>query len=231
MNPLMEIASKYNLIVVEDSAQALGACYYQKRAGSIGLTGCFSFYPAKILGCAGDGGALVTNDDTIADTVRLLRDHGYVRSTGEIEMYGYNSRLDNIQAAMLNVKMKYLPMWIERRREIAGMYHNGLCTIQEIILPPYSQKELDYYDCFQNYVIRSKKRDELAEFLRSSGIEILISWPVPTHYHKNLGLGAFKLPKTEELSETVISLPLFPEISNENVQYVIEKIKHFYKKI
>jgi dTDP-4-amino-4,6-dideoxygalactose transaminase len=227
MKPLIEIAEKHNLKVIEDSAQSLGATYDKKKAGSMGLTGCFSFYPAKILGCAGDGGALVTNDNKVAETVRLLRDHGYVRSTGEIQMYGYNSRLDNIQAAMLNVKMKYLPQWIERRREIAGMYQKGLGDHSAIILPPYSQNDKMYYDIFQNYVIRSKKRDDLVKHLRDSGIEVLISWPIPTHHHKNLGLGSFKLPKTEELSRTVVSLPMFPELSNEKVEFVIETINKY----
>jgi dTDP-4-amino-4,6-dideoxygalactose transaminase len=227
MKPLMMIAEKYNLAVIEDSAQSLGATYYGKMAGSMGLTGCFSFYPAKILGCAGDGGALVTNNSNIAEMARLLRDHGYVRATGEILMYGYNSRLDNIQAAILNVKMKYLPQWIERRRKIAGMYQKGLEDISDIIRPPYEKNDKVHYDAFQNYVIRSKKRDNLAKYLRESGVEILISWPVPTHHHKNLGLSSFKLPKTEELSRTVISLPMFPEISNESIMNIIEIIHNY----
>ena len=227
MKPLMEIADKHNLAVIEDSAQALGATYNHQNAGSIGLTGCFSFYPAKILGCAGDGGALVTNDDTIAATTRLLRDHGYARITGEIKLYGYNSRLDNVQAAMLNVKMKYLPLSIERRREIASMYQKGLENIGDITLPPKPVTDGEYFDVFQNYVIRTQKRDELFEYLKEKGIETLISWPKPTHHHKNLGLDAFKLPKTEELSKMVISLPLFPEIRDENVQYVIETVNEF----
>lgn len=228
MKPLMEIAEKYNLAIIEDSAQSLGAKYDRKPAGSIGLTGCFSFYPAKILGCAGDGGALVTNNDEVAETARLLRDHGYMRASGEIRMYGYNSRLDNIQAAMLNVKMKYLPLWIERRREIACMYQKGLENTADIQLPPFSESDKTYFDVFQNYVIRSNKRDELVKYLREQGIEVLISWPVPTHHHEALNLKGFKLPETENLSRTVISLPMYPEIKNEHIEYVIGTIKKFY---
>lgn len=228
MKYIMEIAEKHHLAVIEDAAQSLGAMCSGKKAGASGLTGCFSFYPAKILGCAGDGGALVTNDDNVAETARLLRDHGYIRATGEISMFGYNSRLDNIQAAMLNVKMKYLPEWIERRREIAGIYQKNLSGIPGLVLPPYSQTGKPCYDVFQNYVIRSKKRDTLVKKLRDEGVEVLISWPIPTHYHKNLGLEGFKLPMTEELSKTVVSLPMFPEIEDGNVEYVCNVINSFF---
>jgi len=228
MKPIMEIARKHNLNVIEDAAQSLGAKYDARPAGSIGLTGCFSFYPAKILGCAGDGGALVTDDDTIATTARLLRDHGYQRSTEDILMYGYNSRLDNIQAAILNVKLKYLPAWIERRRKIAHMYQKGLEDIADITLPPYTDKKGKFHDVFQNYVIRSNRRDDLVQHLRNQGIEVLISWPKPTHFHTALNLSAVRLPVTEKLSRTVVSIPMFPELSDEHVGIVIQKIQEFY---
>ena len=228
MEPILAIAKKHHLKIIEDSAQSLGAKYMGKPAGSMGLTGCFSFYPAKILGCAGDGGALVTNDDKIAETAKLLRDHGYVRSSGSIEMYGYNSRLDNIQAAILNVKIKHLQEWVERRREIAGMYQEGLQDISDITLPPYSIKDMKFFDAFQNYVIRSNNRDNLVKYLQDHGIEVLISWPKPTHFHPALGLSGFKLPETEKLSRTVISLPMFPELSDEHVKVVIKTIHGFY---
>lgn len=227
MEKIIAVAERHNLIVIEDSAQSLGAKFCGKNAGSFGLTGCFSFYPAKILGCAGDGGALVTDNDTIADKTRLLRDHGYKRSTGDIVFYGYNSRLDNIQAAILNVKLKYLPDWIARRREIANMYQDGLEDISGLVLPPKPEERNDYYDVFQNYVIRSSKRDSLHKYLQEKGIETLISWPKPTHHHPPLHLSQFNLPMTERLSKEVLSLPLFPEISDANVQYVIETLKHF----
>lgn len=228
MKPILEIAEKHGLKVIEDAAQSLGAKYDGKMGGSMGITGCFSFYPAKILGCAGDGGALVTSDDKIAREARLLRDHGYVRATGEIAMYGYNSRLDNLQAAMLNVKLRFLPSWIERRREIARMYHEELGKIAGITLQPHPDENPRFYDAFQNYVIRSNMRDKLVQHLRDEGVEVLISWPIPTHFHKALNLSQFKLPETENLSRTVISLPMFPELSDEHVNIVIQKIREFY---
>lgn len=230
MDSLTGISERYNIPLIEDAAQALGGKFKDAYAGSFGLTGCFSFYPAKILGCAGDGGALVTNSSKIAENVRLLRDHGYRRSTGDILFYGYNSRIDNIQAAMLKVKLKYLPNWIKRRREIAQMYQHGLENVQAIILPPGPVDDGKYFDVFQNYVIRTHERNVLFEFLKKRGVETLISWPKPTHAHKNLNLSDFHLPITERLSQEVISLPMYPEISNEGIQYVIDTIKSFHTK-
>ncbi len=228
MKAIHEIGEKYALSVIEDAAQSLGAKMDDFCAGGSGLAGCFSFYPAKILGCAGDGGALVTNDDTVAEKVLMLRDHGLERKSGEILMYGYNSRLDNIQAAMLDIKLRYLPEWIERRREIAAMYNAGLEGIVDLILPPLPRSEPEYYDVYQNYVIRSQVRDELADYLRNNGVEILISWQIPNHHQKALGLNHYVLPVTEAVSDEVISLPMYPELSDDQVQYVIEKISDFY---
>lgn len=228
MKAIHEIAEKHSLPVIEDAAQSLGAKMDGYSAGGSGLAGCFSFYPAKILGCAGDGGALVTDDDALAEKVLLLRDHGLERKSGEIVMYGYNSRLDNIQGAMLNIKLRYLPEWIERRRDIAAMYHAGLEGISDLILPPLPRSEPEYYDVYQNYVIRSHVRDDLADYLKNNGIEILISWPIPNHHQKALGLSHYKLPVTEAVSNEVLSLPMYPELRDDQVQYVIEKICDFY---
>jgi len=239
MDRLMEIVKKHDLIVIEDAAQALGAKFKGKMAGSFGLTGCFSFYPAKILGAFGDGGAVVTNDENIAEKVRLLRDHGQKTKT-EIVCYGFNSRLDNLQAAILNVKFKYLPEWIKKRREIAALYNNGLSDIPEVKLPPTpafaeasaGKPNLDerYFDIYQNYVLKAQKRDELFEFLKEKGVETLIKDPIPVHRHPNLGLSHFHLPYTEKLAKEVISLPIYPELTNEQVQYVIDCVKKFYVK-
>jgi len=222
------IAQENGLIVVEDAAQALGAKLGNLNSGASGLTGCFSFYPAKMLGCAGDGGAIVTDDEEIARKVKLLRDHGFKRDTNELLMYGYNSRLDNIQAAILNVKMKYLSDWIERRRNIATIYDRGLKGVGDLLLPPGPTLG-EYYDVFQNYVIRTEKRDELFEHLKRNGVETLISWPRPTHLHPALGLTKFKLPMTEKISKTVLSLPMYPELKDEDVRYVIDTVKEFYR--
>lgn len=230
MEKLMEIADEHNLIVIEDAAQALGASFDGKKAGSFGLTGCFSFYPAKMLGAAGDGGLVSTNNEEIAEKIRLLRDHGQQRTTGNIFDYGFNSRLDNLQAAILNVKLKYLPKWIERRRELANLYHQGLSDLPDIKLPPPPQVNSRFFDVYQNYVIRSRERDRLVTHLRESGIEILISWPKPLHHNEALGLGKFHLPKTEQISREVLSLPMYPELSDEQVEYVIEAIHNFIGK-
>jgi len=230
MEKLMSIADKHSLVVIEDAAQALGAAFDGKKAGSFGLTGCFSFYPAKMLGAAGDGGLVVTDDKEIAEKIRLLRDHNQQRTTGDILGYGFNSRLDNLQAAILNVKLKYLPKWIERRRELASLYYQGLSDLHQLILPPPPEPQGRFYDVYQNYVIRSRERDRLVAHLRAAGIEILISWPKPVHKQRSLGLDHFHLPKTEQISNEVLSLPLYPELSNEKVDYVIETISDFYKK-
>ncbi|MCK4735527.1 MAG: DegT/DnrJ/EryC1/StrS family aminotransferase [Methanophagales archaeon] len=230
MEKLMTIANEHDLLIVEDAAQALGATFDGKKAGAFGLTGCFSFYPAKMLGAAGDGGIAVANDEEIAEKIRLLRDHGYQRSTGEMLCYGYNSRLDNVQAAILDVKLKHLPEWIERRRDIVSLYHQGLSDLQELKIPPPPRSDNRFFDVYQNYVIRAKERDRLATYLDESGIEILISWPKPMHHHDALGLGHFHLPKTEQISNEVLSLPMYPELSNEGVDFIINSIHDFYRK-
>lgn len=230
MEKLAAIANEHDLLIIEDAAQALGATFDGKKAGSFGLTGCFSFYPAKMLGAAGDGGIAVTSDEEIAEKIRLLRDHGYQRSTGEMLCYGYNSRLDNLQAAILDVKLKHLPEWVERRRELANIYQQGLSDLQEFELPPPPQSNGSFFDVYQNYVIRAKERNRLVAHLMETGIEILISWPKPMHRHEALGLGHFRLPMTEQISKEVISLPLYPELSDELAEFVIEAIHKFYEK-
>jgi dTDP-4-amino-4,6-dideoxygalactose transaminase len=225
---IMEIAQKYNLVIIEDSAQALGAKFKEKKAGSWGLTGNFSFYPAKILGCFGDGGAVTTNDFEIVEKIRLFRDHCQKTKT-EIICYGWNSRLDNLQAAVLNIKLKYLPKWIERRREIAKIYNNGLAGIQGIKLPPAPDSDESHFDVYQNYVLKVEKRDELFQFLKKEGVEILIKDPVPNHWQKGLNLDSFHLPKTERFAKEVVSLPMYPELTDEQVEYVINCVKEFYK--
>ena len=226
MEKLMEIAKKHRLYVIEDAAQALGAKFKGKIAGSIGITGCFSFYPFKLLGAFGDAGAVVTNDETLAEKIRLLRDHGQKTKT-ELVCYGFNSRLDNLQAAILNVKFKHLIEWIQKRREIAEIYNNKLSNIPEIKLPPHSDNA--FYDVYQNYVIKAKKRDELYESLKEKGVETLIKDPIPVHLQKGLGLSHFHLPYSEQLAREVISLPIYPELTLEQIEYVVECIYNFYK--
>jgi len=229
MGKLMKMADEHNLRIIEDAAQALGASFNGKKAGSFGLAGCFSLYPAKILGAAGDGGFATTNDEEMNEKIRLLRDHGQDRKTGKILFYGFNSRLDNIQAAILNVKLKYLPRWIERRREIAKSYHEGLSDLDEVKLPPPPTTTGPYYDVYQNYVIRVKDRDELVKFLEKNGVETMVSWRIPNHLQPSLNLKHFSLPNTEKLSCEVLSLPTYPELTDEQVHYVIDVIHDFYE--
>jgi dTDP-4-amino-4,6-dideoxygalactose transaminase len=236
MDKIMEIARKHNLYVIEDAAQALGAKYKGKMAGSFGDAGSFSLYPFKVLGCFGDGGVLTTNNDHIAEETRLLRDHGQKtpkenkfptgQAKTDIVFFGWNSRLDNLQAAVLNKKLAYFPEWIEKRRKIAAMYDKGLAEVSGINTPP-GQDE-DHYDNYQNYVLRAKKRNELAEHLKQQGVETLIKDPVANHKQPKLGLGHFSLPVSERLADEVISLPIYPELTDEEVDYVIGVIKDFY---
>lgn len=232
MEKLMDIALKHNLIVIEDAAQAIEANFDGRKAGTFGMAGCFSLYPMKILGATGDGGFVATNDGVLAEEVFQLRDLGQRRETGDILHFGFSSRLDNIQAAILNVKLKSLPQWIERRREVAALYHQGLSHLQELKLPPPPQPKGRFFDVFQNYVIRTKERDKLAAYLEKCGIGVLVSWYLskPLHYHKALNLGHFHLPNTEQFAEETVSLPLNSEISDNQVAYVIDAIQTFYKR-
>jgi dTDP-4-amino-4,6-dideoxygalactose transaminase len=238
MGKLMEIANRHNLVVIEDAAQALGARFNAKMAGSFGLTGCFSFYPAKMLGSFGDAGIIVTDDKELADKLYLLRDHGekpdYLKSEQEkmrkdIAFFGFNSILDNIQAAVLNVKLRHFKDCIRRRREIAALYDSGLSGLDEVNLPVPPATKGHHFDVYQNYCIRAEYRDRLAEYLDKHSVETLVQWRIPNHQQKNLGLQYFHLPVTERISKEVISLPMYVELTNGQVEYVIDCVKKFYK--
>jgi dTDP-4-amino-4,6-dideoxygalactose transaminase len=226
MGKIMEIAQRHRLKVIEDAAQALGAKFKDRRCASFGDTGIFSFYPAKVLGTAGDGGMVCTNDDGLARKIRAFRDNGRVESVDVVECFGWCTRLDNLHAALLNMKFNYFEQWVKRRREVAKMYDEGLSDIPELALP--SRSNSDYFDVYQNYVMRSKKRDQLVAHLQKSGIEVLVSWRVPMHKQKTLGLDRFKLPMTERISAEVISLPMYPELTDEEVEFVMEAVKNFF---
>jgi len=226
MDRIMELAARHDLKVIEDAAQALGATYQQRKCGSFGNTGIFSFYPAKMLGTAGDGGIVCTNDDGLARKLRALRDNGRVDSVDVIECFGYCSRLDNLHAAFLDMKFKYFEKWVTRRRETAEIYDKGLAGLPGLICHPRSAST--FFDVYQNYVIRSDRRDELAAHLKASGIEVLISWRTPLHRQKALGLSHFSLPMTERISAEVLSLPMYPELTDDEVNTVIESVQSFY---
>ena len=227
MDKLVNIAKINNLIIIEDACQSLGGMYKNKKVGSFGLMGCFSLHPMKILNCAGDGGFVSTNDDETSDKLKLLRNHGQ-ETKEDIVLYGYSSRLDNLQAALANVKFKYLNQWIERRREIAQKYNNNLIDLP-ITLPPKPTDGI-YYDVYNSYVIRTKKQKALFNFLRENGIEVFIHINKPISHHKKLGLFGFDLSNNEIICKEIISLPIFPEIKNEQIEFVIEKIKEFFSK-
>jgi dTDP-4-amino-4,6-dideoxygalactose transaminase len=225
MERLQKIADKHNILIIEDAAQAIGGEFKGKRAGSFGLAGCFSFYPFKMLGCAGDGGAVTTNNPAIARAVTLLRFNGEDRETGEYHCHGYTALLDNVQAAMLDVKLRYLPQWIAHRRHIAGLYHKALSGIPEVRIPKFAEDHC--FDVFQNYVIRVPRRDELKDFLNANGVEIIVSWPKPMWRHLALRLGEQNLPETEAVCREVLSLPMSAETTEEHVQITAELVRKF----
>jgi dTDP-4-amino-4,6-dideoxygalactose transaminase len=226
MQRIEAIASKHTLVVIEDAAQALGANFRGQRAGSFGLAGCFSFYPFKSLGGLGDGGAVTTNDPNVARTVTLLRFNGEDRETGEFHCHGYTALLDNVQAAVLDVKLRHLPDWIDHRRKIAALYQGGLDGIDALQLPHFSENH--HFDSYQNYVIRTPLRDQLREDLKEQGIETLIHWAKPMWEHRGLGLENPGLPETEAICREVLSLPMSAETTPEQVETTVRAIRAFF---
>ena len=228
MDKLMGIAQKHNLTVIEDAAQSLGATYRGQGAGGFGLAGCFSFYPAKLLGAFGDAGAVVTNDGEIAEKLRAARNHGRGRGS-EISLWGLNCRMDNLQAAILDYKLTHLTAWITRRREIASIYNAGLSGIKELRLPSPPEDAGEHYDVFQNYEIMAERRDELIAYLNRQGIEVMLPWGGKgVHQHAALGFDAVKLPRTEELFSKALMLPMYPELSDSQVETVIGAVNNFF---
>lgn len=227
MDELVKLARQHSLAIIEDSAQGLGATYNGVGAGAFGLSGNFSFYPAKLLGAFGDAGAITTNDDAFAEKVRLLRNHGR-KDNGDIVMWGLNSRLDNVHAAILEFKLDLLPSWLERRREIASLYHEGLNDIASLALPCAPQTGVRY-DVYQNYELEAESRNELRNYLSEKGIGTLIQWGgKAVHQHQDLGIDV-SLPVTERMFERSLMLPMNTSLSNEDVGYIIDSVRTFYK--
>jgi dTDP-4-amino-4,6-dideoxygalactose transaminase len=227
MDRITAVAEKHGLAIVEDSAQALGSKFKGRMAGTFGKAGVFSFYPAKILGCMGDGGMVVTDDDQMADKLFLLRDHGRDRQ-GEVQIWGMNSRLDNLQAAILHMQFREYQRTIERRREIAGLYQKRLGDLQQLVLPPAPGSDPDHFDVFQNYEVEANGRDELKLYLEENGIGTMVQWGgKAVHQFEKLGFEV-TLPATERLFERCLMLPINMSISNDQVKYVCEKIRRFY---
>ncbi|MCP2605103.1 DegT/DnrJ/EryC1/StrS family aminotransferase, partial [Candidatus Aminicenantes bacterium AH-873-B07] len=238
MDPILEIAKKYNLYVIEDAAQSIGAEYKGRKAGSIGDIGIFSFFPSKNLGGYGDGGMVVTNDKNLYCKIKILRVHG-AEPKYYHKIIGGNFRLDALQAAILNVKLKYLDEWSKKRRENAEYYNRRLEESNligkkyiQIPLPIYKNSGDKNYHIYNQYTIRARNRDKLREFLKENGIATEIYYPIPLHLQecfKYLGYKKGDLPVSEEASKTVLSLPIYPELTIEQKEYIIEKISEFYK--
>jgi dTDP-4-amino-4,6-dideoxygalactose transaminase len=249
MNEIMELAEKHNLIVIEDAAQALGAQYQDGRyVGTIGHIGCFSFFPSKNLGCFGDGGLITTNDDKIAEIIRIKRVHG-----GEPKYYhkviGGNFRLDALQAAVLRVKLPHLQSWTDKRKYNANLYtklfiekglaeETGKTNFDEnnkVLLPnPIYENiiELKNYHIYNQYIIRIQKREELRDFLTKKEISTEIYYPVPFHLQECFSYLGYKkgdFPISEFSADTSIAIPIYPELTDEQILYVVETIERYFK--
>lgn len=231
MDEIMRIARKYKLWVVEDACQALGAYWKNKKAGSIGQANCFSFISPKTMGGAGDAGAVVTDSRKLYEKFRLMRSHwnitqgalhGVQPKAPKIMDWGYNTRLDNIQAAILNVKFKYYPAMLKRRRKIGMIYNQGLKGLP-CILPSQQPKQI-----YQEYIIKVKDAWAFKETLAKKGVELLVRDTIPNHKLKGLGLSHFKLPLTERIAKSCVRLPIYPELTDREVKYVISCVRRFY---
>jgi len=229
MDEIMAIAKKHNLFVIEDAAQAIGAEYKGKKAGTIGDLGCFSFFPSKNLGAYGDGGMVVTNSDELAEEIRLLKNHGSSPKEKYLNLIiGTNSRLDALQAAILRVKLKYLSKWSKERAEKASYYNGELKGIGNIMTPVTVSGRTHI---FHQYTIRTKSRDELQKYLKEKEIPTMIYYPLPLHLQpafKNLGLKLGDFPESEKVSKEVLSLPIYPELEESIQNMIINGIKQFF---
>ncbi|CUT00216.1 DegT/DnrJ/EryC1/StrS family aminotransferase [Candidatus Kryptobacter tengchongensis] len=228
MDKILDIARKYNLYVIEDSAQAFGSEYKGRKVCTFGDIACISFFPTKNLGAFGDAGMITTNNDELAEKIKMIRVHGSKIKYNH-EIIGFNSRLDTIQAGILLVKLKYLDIWNERRIEIAKRYNGAFKDVGDIVIPysePYNKH------IYHQYTIRTKHRDELAQFLKEKGIQTAVHYPIPLHLQRafsNLGYKQGDFPISERCSKEVLSLPMFPELKDEEIDYVIESIREFFK--
>ena len=232
MDPVLELSKKYNLKIIEDCAQALGAKYKGKKVGSLGDVGCLSFFPSKVLGAYGDGGMVVTNNPQIAEKVAMLRNHGCKEKYYHL-VPGFNSRLDGLQAAILRVKLRYLDRWIEQRRQKASLYSELLGKLEDVELPytaPYAHHIFNYY----TIRLRNPKvnRGKMREFLGSQGIGTAIYYPLSLHLQEVYKSLAYKLgdfPESERAQDQVLSLPMYPELANEQIKMIAQAIRDFSK--
>jgi dTDP-4-amino-4,6-dideoxygalactose transaminase len=233
MDPILELAEKYNLIVIEDACQAHGAEYFSKKdgiwkkAGSVGHAAAFSFYPGKNLGACGEGGAITTNDETMAKKMKMIRDHGQVKKYYH-DIEGYNGRLDSIQAGWLTVKLRHLPKWNDSRRTLAQRYHELFSELKEGITIP---REASWTKgVYHLYVVRVQDREALQAHLAEAGIGTGIHYPIPLHQQKayeHLGYHVGDFPVTERIAQEIVSLPMFPQFSPSQQDEVVSKTAEF----
>ncbi|MBD9355060.1 DegT/DnrJ/EryC1/StrS family aminotransferase [Methylomonas albis] len=226
MSAILAVAEKYGLHVIEDAAQSLGAHIDGRHAGSFGVANAFSLHPMKNLHCYGDGGVITTNSASLAEQLKVLRNHGQ-NATKALISFGFNSRLDNLQAALLNVNFKYFADDVKRRRELAGRYHQGLGSVSGIKLPQ-PPEDSGYFDTFSSFPILSEDRDLLLKYLQAKGVECFIHWETPLHHNQYLNLGNIELPMTERVSREVLSLPIHPFLDNDQCDYVITAVREFF---
>lgn len=227
MEKIMAIAKRRNLKVIEDAAQAIGAEQNKKKACSFGDAGCLSFFPTKNLGCFGDGGMVLTNNDEIAEEVRVLRGHGS-KKTYHYDLVGYNSRLDEVQAAVLRVKLKHLDRWAKAREKNAAVYNRELANVLEVERPFVGDGQRHAYN---QYTIRAKNRNLLSEHLKAKGIGSMIYYPLSLHLHSAYAFLKYKFgsfPEAEAAQEEVLSLPVFPELEENHIKEVSQAINNFY---
>lgn len=229
ISAIMAIAKKHNLKVIEDCAQAIGADVKSKRVGSFGDIGCFSFFPSKNLGCYGDGGMVVTNDKAAADKIRMLRVHGQA-SKYQHELEGRNSRLDELQAVVLRIKIRHLDSWNDMRRRNAALYTNLLKRLDSKLILPVEREGVKHV--YNIYNVRTPKRDALKDFLSSRGVATAVYYPIPLHLQKvyqALGCRRGNFPNSEKASLEVLALPVFPEITEEEISFVAVAISDFHR--
>lgn len=224
MDKIMEIAKKHNLKVVEDCAQAHGTGYKGKKVGNIGDYGCFSFYPTKNLGAYGDAGMILVNSEEEFEKLKMLRNYGQEKERYKNKIKGFNSRLDELQAAILNIKLKYLDSWNEKRIKTAEIFNKNLKNVELPI------KKDDVKHIYHLYVIKSKERDRLQKYLEENDIKTLIHYPIPVHLqesYKDLNLNVGSLPLTEKYANEILSIPIYPELNQEEIGNIVSCINNF----
>ncbi|HUF66119.1 MAG TPA: DegT/DnrJ/EryC1/StrS family aminotransferase [Gemmatimonadaceae bacterium] len=228
MHALQATADRHGLRIVEDAAQGLGSKFRDRSAGTFGSAAGFSFYPAKVLGCFGDGGGLTTNDDATAREIRLLRDHGR-DERGEVVTWGLNSRLDTLQAAVLNVKLDIFDAEIARRRAIASRYDAQLRDLDDLLLPPAPDADPDHFDVYQNYEVEAGARDALRRHLEQNGVRTIIQWAGrAVHQFEGLTVRTMDVSRTELLFRRCFLLPMNTSLADDEVDYICDSIRQFY---